>query len=90
MHVKRQNIAHANFLLAAGIGAWSLYLITMPLHPPAGDSHGGLLAAFSGLFLTPVALIAFATGWLFQRHSKSAWLMQGLTLALVASLALAL
>jgi len=83
-------IAYANFLLAAAIGAWSLYLLTMPLHPAAGDSHGGLLAAFSGLFLAPIALIAFATGRLFQRQSKVAWLIQAITLVLAVTLILAL
>ena len=86
----RTFVAYANFLAAAGIGAWSIYLISMPLHPLAGDSHGGLLAAFSGMFLAPVALAAFATGQLFLRRSKSAWLMQLIALALVAALVLVL
>ncbi|GAB3745239.1 hypothetical protein [Lysobacter olei] len=86
----RTSVAYANFLLGAGIGAWSLYLISMPLHPAAGDSHGGLLAVFSGFFLAPVALTAFATGRLFQRHSRGAWPMQVLALALVAALVLRL
>ena len=86
----RTFVAYANFLVAAGIGAWSIYLISMPLHPLAGDSHGGLLAVFSGMFLAPVALAAFATGQLFLRQSKGAWLMQLVALALVAALVLAL
>jgi hypothetical protein len=85
----RVSIVYANFLVAAGIGAWSLYLMTMPLHPPIGDSHGGLLAAFSGMFLAPVALAVFAAGLLFRRQSRGAWLMQVIALALVAALVLA-
>ncbi|QSX79376.1 hypothetical protein [Agrilutibacter solisilvae] len=86
----RAFVAIANFLVAVAVGAWSLYLISMPLHPLAGDSHGGILAAFSGLFLAPVALSAFAAGRLFQRQSQRAWLMQGVALALVAALVLVL
>ncbi len=86
----RTLIAYANFLVAAVIGAWSLYLISMPLHPPVGDSHGGLLGAFSGIFLAPVALASFAAGRLFQRQSKGAWLMQVIALALVVGLVLVL
>lgn len=82
--------AYANFLIAAGIGAWSLYLISMPLHPPAGDSHGGLLGVFSGLALAPLALAALATGRLLQRRSRGAWLMQVITSTLLVMLVLAL
>jgi MFS family permease len=86
----RTLVAYANFLLALGIGVWSLYLISMPLHPAPGDSHGGLLAVFSGMFLLPIALAAFAAGRLFQRQSRAAWVVQLLALALVAALVLAL
>jgi len=86
MKPKVRPFVYGNFLLAAGIGAWSLYLLTLPLHPSAGDSHGGLLAVFSGLFLAPLALMAFATGKLFQRQSKGAWLMQVLALLPVVAL----
>ena len=86
----RTLVIYANFLLAAAIGAWSLYLISMPLHPSSGDSHGGLLAAFSGMFLAPVSLTAFAAGRLFQQESQGAWLMQMLALSLVAALAVLL
>ncbi len=84
----RTIVAYADFLVAACVGAWSLYLISMPLHPSAGDSHGGLLAAFSGIFLLPVALAAFAAGLLLQRQSRAAWPVQLLALALVVALVL--
>jgi hypothetical protein len=86
----RTFLIYANFFMAAAIGAWSLYLLSMPLHPPAQDSHGGLLAAFSGMFLAPVAISAFGAGRLFQQQSQGAWLMQLLALCLVAALALLL
>lgn len=84
----RTLVIAANFLVAMGIGAWGLYLISTPLHPASDDSHGGLLAVFSGLFLLPISLAAFAAGRLFQRQSRSAWLAQLVVLALVAALAL--
>lgn len=83
-------IVYANFLVAVGVGIWSLYLISMPLHPLAGDSHRGLLGLFTGLFLVPVALAAFAAGRLVQRQSKLAWLMQLIALTLTAALVLML
>jgi len=83
-------LIYANFFVTAAIGAWSLYLLSMPLHPLAEDSHGGLLAAFSGMFLAPVALSAFGAGRLFQQQPQGAWLMQLLALSLVAALALLL
>lgn len=86
----RTLVIYTNFLVAAGIGAWSLYLISMPLHAPADDAHGGLLAAFSGMFLVPVAFATFAAGLLFQRQSRHAWLTQVIALALMAGLVLAL
>jgi len=86
----RTAIAYANFFVAGLVGAGSLYLITMPLHPLASDSHGGLMAVFSGLFLAPLALVGFVTGRLFQRQSRNAWLMQVLALVLWAALVLAL
>ena len=86
----RTLVAYANFVVAFGIGVWSLYLISMPLHPAPGDSHGGLLAVFSGVFLLPVALAAFAAGRLFQRQSRAAWGVQLLALVLVAALVLAI
>ena len=86
----RTLIVYANFLVAAGIGAGSLYLILMPLYPLAGDSHGGLLATFAGLFLAPVALSVFAAGRMFQKQYKRAWIMQLLALVLVVPLALSL
>ena len=86
----RTLVTYANFFVAACIGAWSLYLISMPLHPPSADSHGGLLGAFSGLFLLPVALAAFAAGRLFQKRSGAAWLAQLVALALAFALVLVL
>jgi hypothetical protein len=83
-------VAYINFLVAAGIGVWGIYLISMPLHPAAADSHGGLLAAFSGMLLLPVALMAFAAGRLFQQQSRAAWPVQLLALCLVAGLILVL
>jgi len=83
----RSILVYANCLAAVGVGAFCLYLVSMPVHPPIGDSHGGLLAAFSGLFLAPVALAAFGTARLFQRKSKGAWPLQVALLAAVAALA---
>jgi len=86
----RNLVAYANFFVAACIGVWSIYLISMPLHPPSTDSHGGLLAAFSGMFLMPVGLAAFAAGRLIQQQSRAAWLVQLVALALVVTLVLLL
>ena len=83
-------VAYANFAVAAGLGIWCLYLISMPLHPAAGDSHGGLLSVFAGLLLAPVPLAVFTAGWLFQRQSKAAWLMQVVASGMLAALVLAL
>jgi hypothetical protein len=82
----RTFIAYANFLVAACIGAWCLYLISMPLHPLSSDSHAGFLAVFSGMALVPVSLSTFLAGWLIKRESKYALLMQLIALILVVAL----
>lgn len=86
----RSIIVYANYLAAAAIGCFCVYLISMPLHPPVGDSHAGFLAVFSGLFVAPVAIAAFAAGRLFQRKSRYAWLLQVAVLAAAAALVLEL
>ena len=83
----RNRVAFANYFVAAGIAAWSAHLIFMPLHPRVGDNHGGLLAAFSGLFLLPVALLPFAAGRLIRNQSRAAWAVQVVTLAALVGLA---
>jgi len=77
-----------NFFIAACLGAWSIYLISMPLHPASTDSHRGMLGAFSGMFLLPVALASFASGRLFQQQSRAAWLVQLVTFVLLVTLVL--
>ena len=86
----RNLIVCANFLVAVGVGIWSLYLVSMPLHPLPGDSHSGLLGVFSGLLLPPVAFMAFAAGRLVQLRSRFAWLTQLIALTLVVALVLLL
>ncbi len=83
----RNRLVLANYAVAAGIGAWSLYLVFMPLYPRPGDGHGGLLAVFPGLFLLLAALAPFAAGRLVKRHSRAAWPVQVLALLVVVGLA---
>jgi hypothetical protein len=82
----RNRVAFANYAVAAGIAAWGAYLSLMPLYPSDGDSHGGLLAVFSGLFLVAVALVPFCAGRLVRFRSRAAWPVQVLALALVVGL----
>ena len=83
----RNRLVLANYATAAAIGAWSLYLILMPLYPRPGDSHGGMLAVFSGLFLALAALAPFVAGRLVKHQSRAAWPVQVLALLVVVGLA---
>jgi hypothetical protein len=82
----RNRIAFANYAVAAVIAAWGAYLALMPLYPSAGDSHGGLLAVFSGLFVLTVALVPFCAGRLVQCRSRAAWPVQVLALGSLVGL----
>ena len=82
----RALLARVNYLVAAAIGVWSIYLMSMPLHPQGSDVHGGLLAVFSGFLLVPVALSAYVAGLLHHRKSEQVWIAQTIAVALVAVL----
>lgn len=66
--------AYCDFLAAAALAAWGLYLATAPLHPPPGDSHGGLMAVFPGLLLIALATLVYASGKLLLRQHVWGWL----------------
>jgi heme A synthase len=57
------NLATVGFLVAMGG-----FLVTSPLHPQVGDSHGGLMAVFPGALLLIFAPLIYALGtWLNRR-----------------------
>jgi hypothetical protein len=86
----RKVAAYASFLLAGIAGTFSAYLLLSPLHPAAGDSHGGLLAAWSGLLVVPIGLVLLATGGQLLRRTRGTALLLVLSLALLIAEAIAL
>ena len=83
-------LAYIDFLAAAALAAWGLYLVTAPLHPPPGDSHGGLMAVYPGLLLLALASIAFGSGKLLLRNNSWGWLLQILLVTCLGFLAVVL
>ena len=70
---------------------FSLWLLSYPLHPTPGDNHGGLLAAFAGLALLPIAVFFVLASVLLGRNDRWHWLAQvpaaiGLLTVLIGSL----
>ena len=82
--------AYCDFLAAAALAAWGLYLATAPLHPPPGDSHGGLMAVFPGLLLIALATLVYASGKLLLRQHVWGWLSQAIVAACLVLLAVML
>lgn len=80
-------IAYFDFVVAAALAAWGLFLATAPLHPPTGDSHGGLMAVFPGLLLILLAALAYGSGKLLLRQRVWGWVLQTFTVACLGFLA---
>ena len=74
-------IAYFDFVAAAALAAWGLFLATAPLHPPPGDSHRGLMAVFPGLLLILLAALAYGSGKLLLRQHIWGWLLQAFVVA---------
>lgn len=74
-------IAYFDFVVAAALAVWGLFLATSPLHPPPGDSHGGLMAVFPGLLLVLLAALTYGSGKLLLRQRTWGWLLQVLVAA---------
>lgn len=53
--------------LLVAVGA---FLVSSPWHPQVGDSHGGLMAVFSGALLLIFALVIYAVGGFFSSRGK--------------------
>jgi len=71
-------IAYSDFALSAALVAWGVFLVTSPLHPLPGDSHGGLMAVFPGLLLILLAALAYGSGKLLLRKHILGWVLQAL------------
>jgi uncharacterized membrane protein len=56
-----------NVAIAVIFILWGIYMVTMPLHPYAGDSHAGFMAVFPGILLLVVAVLTYSTGRLLRR-----------------------
>ena len=74
-------VAYVDFVVATVVAVIGLYLVTSPLHPIPGDSHGGLMAVFPGLLLGILAWLAYVSGKLLLRGHIWGWPLQGLVLA---------
>jgi hypothetical protein len=74
-------IAYFDFVVAAALAVWGLFLATAPLHPLPGDSHGGLMAVFPGLLLILLAALTYGSGKLLMRQNNRGWLLQVLVAA---------
>jgi hypothetical protein len=62
-----QGMNLAAVALLAAIGA---FLVTSPLHPQVGDSHGGLMAVFPGALLFLSSLLIYALGIFLSRRGN--------------------
>ena len=67
---------------------FSFYLMASPLMPDPNDSHGGMLALFSGLFLFPVATSLMVAGAALIRAHRWRWWAQSLPFATCAAIVL--
>ncbi|MFK2877430.1 hypothetical protein [Rhodanobacter hydrolyticus] len=85
-----RTIAYFDFVVAASLVAWGLFLATAPLHPPPGDSHGGLMAVFPGLLLILLAAVTYGSGKLLLRQNIWGWLLQAFVVACIGLLAVML
>ncbi len=63
-------------LVGVAVLAWALFLISAPMHPAPTDSHGGMLAVFSGLALIPLSGVLLLAGRTLRRGSSWGWLAQ--------------
>ncbi len=83
-------VAYFDFTAAAALAVWGLYLVTAPLHPMPGDSHGGLMAVFPGLLLIALAALAYGAGKLLLRCHIWGWPSQAVVTVLLGFLAVML
>lgn len=83
-------VAYFDFVAAAVLAAWGLFLATAPLHPLPGDSHGGLMAVFPDLLLILLATFSYGSGKLLLRRHIWGWPLQGVVTAGFGLLAVAL
>ena len=60
-------VARTNLAVAVIFFLWGMFLVTMPLHPFASDSHAGLMAVFPGVLLLALALLTYLAGRLLRR-----------------------
>ena len=68
MNLKVQRLVTlTNVAIAVIFSLWGIYMVTMPLHPSAGDTHGGLMAVAPGIILLVLALFTYAIGRLLRR-----------------------
>jgi hypothetical protein len=83
----RHCLVIGNYVAASLLFLLLAFMLTAPLHPAAGDRHGGVFAFIGGVFLLPLPLLFIAAGRAFSSSSSYAWLLQLLPLALMAFLA---
>jgi hypothetical protein len=79
-------IACLDFVLAAVLTAWGVFLATSPLHPVPGDSHGGLMAVFPGLLLILLAVLLYCSGKALLQKRTWGLLLQTLVVVPLALL----
>lgn len=78
-------IAHGELAISGAILLWSIVLLLSLLHPPQADSHGGILAFFSGLFLLPLVVAFYIARFALKRSKSWRWRAQfGLVLTCFA------
>ena len=83
-------VAYLDFVAAAALAIWGLFLATAPLHPQPGDSHGGLMAVFPGLLLIMLAALPYVSGKLLLGQHIWGWPAQALVTACLGLLAVML
>jgi hypothetical protein len=69
-------IVGIEYVFGAVLLAWSLYLISGPLHPAANDSHSTLPGVFSGLILLSFSLAVFIAARAMRHGRRTHWLEQ--------------
>jgi hypothetical protein len=68
MNVRAQRlIRRTNVVIAVIFFLWGIFMVTMPFHPYAGDSHAGMMAVFPGMALLVLALLTYLIGRLLCR-----------------------
>ena len=91
MNPKVQLLAkQTNVAIAVILSLWGIFMVTMPFHPFAGDSHRGLTGVIPGLLLLTLALLTYLVGRILRRLPGWGGIAEAVVPAIVLAVAMSL